>query len=529
MRNKIIVLLCSLSAMAGPAFSMPFERQLNLPGKYQAKRITKLFKISTGQTATLMDIKGAGCITHIWMTFGCPNSRRVVLRMYWDGEDDPSVESPMTDFFGVGHNEPFYSPKANFAHPCLTLSPRNGYNVYLPMPFARSAKITITNDLNEPIASGGGMYFQADYMEFDKLPADVPYLHTQWRREYPTLRRARPYTILQAVGEGFIAGMTYHLRVEDKADAWVHGGGDIVYIDGNSQPSCIKGIGGEDYFGQAWGIKQFVTPYAGCTFSDDKEISIYRFYLEGPVPFKESARLAFGTMANETTSVGYWYQTEPHHRFYKFPEPPLRDPDSKLEPGRYDMELLPQQQLDVAVIGPFAGDINTPFAPEEKIDLNTPIKTNYKQPYKTVKDYGLVRWESARTTLSWLDFDALYKPKMTGPRTVQTLRNTVSYGYLRLHADRKRSCRLLLGHDDAVRIWLNGERIANLGEKPGFAGEEIVLKLQEGSNDLLIKSVNGANENWYAYAISLSFSKLKGITFENFETLPAAPEYATAP
>lgn len=529
MWNKKIFSLLSLLVMANSAFSMPFERQLNLPSRYQNKRITKLIGINTGATATLMDIKGAGCITHIWMTFGCPNARRVILRMYWDGEEDPSVEAPITDFFGIGHNTSPYRPRANFIHPCLCFSPRNGYNVYLPMPFARSAKITITNELDEPLKTSGGIYFQADYLEFDKLSSKVPYFHAQWRREYPTLRRARPYTIIQAVGKGFIAGVTYHLRIEDTADAWVHGGGDIVYIDGNSRPSCIKGIGGEDYFGQAWGIKQYVTPYGGCTFNDNKDVSVYRFYLEGPIRFEESVRMAFGTMANEATSVGYWYQIEPHHRFYKLPEAALRDPESKLEPGSHDIELLPQQQLNVAVIGPFAGDIDTPFPPEEKIELDASIKTNYPQPYKTGKDEGMVRWESARTTLSWLDFDALYKPKMTGPRTVQTLRNVVSYACLRLHADRKGSCRLLLGYDDTVRVWLNSEQIADLSEKPGFAAEKLTLKLQKGWNDLLIKSTNGPNETWYAYALSLSFSKLKGIRFDNFNTLPTAPEYASEP
>ena len=105
--------------------------------------------------------------------------------------------------------------------------------------------------------------------------------------------------------------MTYHLRREDQADTWYHGGGDMVFLDADSRPNCIYGIGGEDYFGASWGIDTFVGPYTGCIHAADDKYSMYRFYLEGPIRFRESIRLAFGAMANEITSVAYWYQTEP--------------------------------------------------------------------------------------------------------------------------------------------------------------------------------------------------------------------------
>ena len=80
-----------------------------------------------------------------------------------------------------------------------------------------------------------------------------------------------------------------------------------------------------------------------------------------------------------------------------------------------------------------------------------------------------------------------------------------------------------------MRVWLNGRQIADFDRKTGFVGQTLKLKLQKDWNDLLIKSVNGRNENWGAYALSLSFSQIDGIRFDDFANLPAAPEYARVP
>ena len=65
------------------------------------------FPIEPGETRTLAEMKGAGAVTHIWITVASKDPHHLknfVLRMYWDGEENPSVESPLGDFFGLGHN-----------------------------------------------------------------------------------------------------------------------------------------------------------------------------------------------------------------------------------------------------------------------------------------------------------------------------------------------------------------------------------------------------------------------------------------
>lgn len=66
--------------------------------------------ITPGQTLTVLDTDGPGVISHVWFTIASPEPyhlKRIVLRMYWDGEESPSVESPIGDFFGLGLGEYF--------------------------------------------------------------------------------------------------------------------------------------------------------------------------------------------------------------------------------------------------------------------------------------------------------------------------------------------------------------------------------------------------------------------------------------
>ncbi len=105
-------------------------------------------EIKSGETAVLAEVKGAGCITHIWCTVMCPvkhSVRNAILRMYWDGEseDKPSVEGPIGDFFGLGHGK-----KHNFVSLPLQMSPQSGkgFNCWWPMPYSKGYKITLKND-----------------------------------------------------------------------------------------------------------------------------------------------------------------------------------------------------------------------------------------------------------------------------------------------------------------------------------------------------------------------------------------------
>ncbi len=510
---------------AAAVVAAPFERLLDLPSDYTSHRVSRLDAIPSGETQTLLDIEGPGAITHLWMTLGQHDPRGVVLRMYWDDETAPSVEAPIADFFGVGHGQ--LEPELYFGTPCLAVAPKNGYNAYFPMPFRKHARVTVANENGETLSDGGGVYFQADYMAFAALPETTPYFHAQWRREAPAQRRGAPYTILKALGEGFVAGVTLHVRTLDRSDRWFHGGGDMLFIDGRTAPEIIKGIGGEDFFGESWSSALFAGPNAGCTSQRNGEVSMYRFFLEGPPRFSESVRVTYGALENEMTSVAYWYQRGPHAAFTVLPPREQRDPRSTIKPGEFDLGFAARPPLEVALVGPFEGDIETktPLDGMHPIDTSVALATNYSRPYKNIfpdPENRRVQWERAATDLHWLDLEAIYEPKMPFAGGVQFMPNAIAYVLIRVNASDARAAILNVGHDDAVKVWLNGAVAADLAERSGFGRDPIELNLRKGPNEVLLKVANAWNTNFAAFALALSFEKIEGLSFDEFAGLTPA-------
>ena len=128
--------------------------------------------IASGQTVTLAEIEGPGAINHIWITVTDRTSERnryvlrdLVLRMYWDGEEEPSVESPLGDFFCCGFGVSYCVNSLPVA-----VNPTRGFNSYFPMPFRKKAKITIENQCDETIPA---FFYQIDYCLTDELPENT--------------------------------------------------------------------------------------------------------------------------------------------------------------------------------------------------------------------------------------------------------------------------------------------------------------------------------------------------------------------
>ena len=106
--------------------------------------------ILSGQTVTLAEIDGPGTINHIWITVDsktteadCFVLRDLVLRMYWDDEEEPSVESPLGDFFCCG-----FGRECNVNSMPIAVVPSRGLNCYFQMPFRKKAKITLETSMN---------------------------------------------------------------------------------------------------------------------------------------------------------------------------------------------------------------------------------------------------------------------------------------------------------------------------------------------------------------------------------------------
>jgi Protein of unknown function (DUF2961) len=308
--------------------------------------------VEPGQTLTLARLTGPGCINHIWMTF--QNSmtpaledgeepdwlRKTVLRIRWDGEEEPSVLVPVGDFFGA-----FSPAPREFTSAPLQVGPdgARSLNSYWHMPFASSATIELQSELT---TDDVGVYFAIDYQQHSQLESDIGRFHCQWRRENPcegisdagldnqdflfggtNLTGEGNYTILEAEGWGHYVGCILsvrNLRESPKWD-WYGEGDDMIFIDGEPFPPSLHGTGTEDYFNTAWCPAQaYSAPYHGITLPGGPnwsgEISLYRFHIEDPVTFERSIRVTIehghaNKRSDDYSSVAYWYQTLPHRPF----------------------------------------------------------------------------------------------------------------------------------------------------------------------------------------------------------------------
>jgi len=294
----------------------------------QGWKVRPFLKPRAGETVTLMDVDGPGVIQHIWMateTNWAGNGRACILRFYWDGEETPSVEVPMTDFFAVGHD--LFAPVKSLA---VIVNPLSALNCYWPMPFRRHVRVTFTNELNRDLPL---LAYQITYAETE-VPAEAGYFHAQWRRAVTD--RANPdYTILDSVrGHGRYVGT--FLAWTQLSDGWFGEGEIKFYIDGDSQFPTICGTGTEDYFCGSYGFPEvYTTPYVGCTLKHSGQggppkWSLYRWHIMDPLAFDQDLRVTiqalgwwpngkYQPLADDIASVAYWYQSEPHVLFPAFP------------------------------------------------------------------------------------------------------------------------------------------------------------------------------------------------------------------
>ena len=274
-----------------------------------------------GETAVLADLTGPGVITHMWITVAASEyawPRLLRLRIYFDGSTVPSVDAPLGDFFGVGHGmeRPLTSAIVRNA------SAGRSRNEYWPMPFHKSAKVTITNEGRRRVTN---LYYQVDWSKYKSLPANTPYFHARYRQALPTPLGA-PYEILHTTGRGHYVGTV--LSVIQNQPGWFGEGDDFVYVDGKKKAN-IEGTGTEDYFNDAWSLRIADGPYFGVTVADGTDLgsrmTAYRWHIADPIPFTKELRFdiehagwtynndgtvrsAFEEREDLFSTVAFWYQ-----------------------------------------------------------------------------------------------------------------------------------------------------------------------------------------------------------------------------
>jgi len=311
-----------------------------IPGRElgQGWKISPFINLPASGTVTLADVDGPGAILHIWCTVTPTVWRQLVLRMYWDSESTPSVETPLGDYFCSG-----WCQRCNISSLPVAVNPAGGFNSYFELPFRQHARITLENLAPEEVK---GFYYSIDYA-LTEVPADRAYLHAQWRRDNP-LPSKSVHTLLEGVqGQGHYVG-TYLAWGVHNSGWW--GEGEIkFYLDGDGDWPTICGTGTEDYFGGAWGFEhpkgeygQFSTPFLGLPqiikpdglYMSQQRFGLYRWHVMDPIRFQSDLRVTIQALGwrvalngqprylplqDDIASTAFWYQGEPHAPFPALP------------------------------------------------------------------------------------------------------------------------------------------------------------------------------------------------------------------
>jgi hypothetical protein len=305
----------------------------------QGWKISPSINIPAHATVTLAEIEGSGAINHFWITVAPKHWRNLVLRMYWDGEEYPSVETPLGDFFCNGWCKP-----VNVNSSAISVNPAGGFNSYWEMPFHNKALITIENLAPDEVR---GFYYTINFIRTE-VPEDMGTFHAQWRRNNPLPYKETHTLVDGIVGQGHYVG-TYIAWGSNNNLWW--GEGEIkFYLDGDRDWPTICGTGTEDYFGGGWGFElepgkynSFSTLYLGLPqvitpdgFENSQtRFGMYRWHVPDPIRFQSDLRVtiqALGWRApregkprylplkDDIASTVFWYQTEPHAKFPTLPD-----------------------------------------------------------------------------------------------------------------------------------------------------------------------------------------------------------------
>ena len=313
----------------------------------QGWKVSPYVRVPAGETFVMADVKGEGAIQQIWLT-PAGTWRHAILRIYWDGEAEPSVECPVGDFFACGWGQ--YAQVSSLP---VCVNPGSAFNCYWEMPFRKGFKMTIENIAAKPRTGEAPttnqftVYYQVNYTLTD-VPDDAAYFHAQFRRVNP-LPFKDVYTILDGVkGQGHYVGTYMAWGVHN--NGWWGEGELKFYMDGDSKFPSIAYTGTEDYFCGSYDFdakapdgsiqyREFTTPYTGLPqvirgdghYQVMQRFGLYRWHIMDPIRFEKDLKVTIQALGwrsggrylplqDDISSVAFWYQQEPHAKFPKLPD-----------------------------------------------------------------------------------------------------------------------------------------------------------------------------------------------------------------
>ncbi len=447
----------SSQSMADPAVPM-----ISLPTNFSSRRSNSDRRIPESGEVTIAALKGPGCVRHLWLLPG--DDVRLVIHV--DGASRPQVDMPLKPFFGVMHDlDPYFIDCAAYnvlPNPAEGVPGTPGYNLFLPIPFAKSCHIKLVGDKGERAVA------MTDWHVYESTTKLTPYrLHANHHRLQTGPERGGFVEMANIDGRGFIAGLAVGYIQRNFTDMVFHTGGTTLLIDGETDPHVIRGHNVEDDFGFTWGFNDRQTRWVGCPYHVnrgrlDQDGVFYRFFGPDPVAFHNSLIFRTGSRGDDIETVVYYY------RIANTGPPAIQTPDTWQVAG-----LFPN------------GNHWESFQNTDFIEL-LPNDKWPKQLAGADHDISVVSLDAAR---GWIDLQHVYFERHHSA-TPLTMINHAAYLRANMQSNSHRSAELRLALDDWAIVWINREKIATIRSDEGMRTHRFPIELQKGNNELLIKTNN---------------------------------------
>lgn len=284
----------------------------------------KAIDVKPGERKILAEYDRPGIITRLWITCAgwfwehwdvskekYPSQtilKKLIVRVYYDENDYPSIEAPVGDLFGIGFCE-----YKHYTSKYLGMS-SGGFYCYLPMPFNK-IKIEVEN-LHETRESS--VFLNANYTRLEKLSANAGRLHCMYSQG--TNKGSTPMSIIKTKGKGHFVGCCVSMQSFLPNYLGYLEAPEYIYIDTDDHSTpTIVGTGLEDYFNGGWYFRngEFYAPLHGVPLKDALRsmISMYRFHESDAIYFSKSFEMEFinprppqATQEFKFSATAYWYQ-----------------------------------------------------------------------------------------------------------------------------------------------------------------------------------------------------------------------------
>jgi hypothetical protein len=238
---------------------------------------------------TILDQDGPGVITLFHVSdYSQGDDSRLILRVWYDRERNPSIEMPLMDFLGDIQSATQAYATLYFSHV------RKSHNFRLPMPFRNHVKIEVENPSSDHLLG----YMSVQWDQVDGIPEASGYLRVEYQDG--SFRFPHEELILCDLNSPGVI-VAHWLQLEGDHVSCANGqgiceGNHEIYLDGDTLPT-IESLGVEDFYGHSWGFggieSDFYTAIARYeeTPKGGTRVAMVRVRDADKITFRESCKI----------------------------------------------------------------------------------------------------------------------------------------------------------------------------------------------------------------------------------------------